>query len=154
MPLSEHEQRLLDQMEQQLYADDPKFVSRLNENPQRAGSRKRAVIGAVVVLLGLGLVVLGVVSQLIWIGGVGFAVMVAGGGYALTPVRGGTLGAVDDDGQVTPHRKRRFSRVAGHAGGAGAGAGKTTGASRRTSGTFMERMEQRWERRRGGQDGW
>lgn len=151
MPLSEHEQRLLDQMEQQLYADDPKFVSRLNENPQRATSRKRALIGAAVVLLGLGLVVLGVVSQLIWVGGIGFAVMVAGGGYALTPSRGPSLGTVESDGKVTEHRKKRFARPTRPGGARRSGGGARPAG---TSGSFMERMEQRWDRRRGGQDGW
>ena len=102
MPLSEHEQRLLDQMEQALYDDDPKFVSRLAEDPARTHTRKRMIIGGAVVLAGLALIVLGVASQLIWLGGIGFAVMVAGGGYALTPgeKRAG-LGTVGDDGTVT-----------------------------------------------------
>lgn len=154
MPLSEHEQRLLDQMEQQLYDDDPKLAGRLAEDPSRAHTRKRLLIGALVVLLGLGLVVLGVATSQSWpgalsllVGGLGFIVMVAGVGYAMTPGRvRARLGTVEDDGQVKAHRSDSNSlgglkkRLGGQSGG--------------TSGSFMQRMEERWERRRREGGGW
>ncbi|YAL84473.1 DUF3040 domain-containing protein [Dermacoccaceae bacterium W4C1] len=145
MPLSEHEQRLLDQMEQQLYADDPKFSARLAEDPRRAGSRQRVLIGGFVLLAGLGLVVLGVATQLIWVGGIGFAVMVAGGAYALAPGRKASLGTVEDNGRITAHKPARR--------GLRGGATAARSAKPQTSGTFMQRMEARWERRRG-EGGW
>jgi hypothetical protein len=42
VPLSEHEQRLLEQMERALYAEDPKFASTLRSAGPRPGSRRRA----------------------------------------------------------------------------------------------------------------
>lgn len=155
MPLSEHEQRLLEQMEQQLYDDDPKLAGRLAEDPGRAHTRKRLIVGALVSLVGLGLVVLGVASSQIWIGGVGFLVMVAGVGYAMTPGSSSPrLGTVQDDGGITTH-KPKSARGSGTLGGLtkrfGGGRSGGTGSS---SGSFMERMEQRWERRRRDGNGW
>lgn len=147
MPLSDHEQRLLDQMEQALYAEDPKFASHM-VGDEHARTRRRLIIGALVLVAGLGLVILGVMSQLVWLGGIGFAVMVAGGGYALTPGHKRTLGSVGEDGNVTLHQaKGSPSKVT-----------KLTDRARKpqaskSSGSFMERMEQRWDKRRG-QDGW
>ena len=46
MPLSEHEQRLLEQMERQLYADDPKLASTLRgsgRSPALAAPRSSSV---------------------------------------------------------------------------------------------------------------
>ena len=40
MPLSEHEQRLLEQMERALYAEDPKFASSLRSSGARPGVRE------------------------------------------------------------------------------------------------------------------
>ena len=45
MPLSEHEQRLLEQMERALYAEDPKFASSLRSSGPRPGIRRSAVTG-------------------------------------------------------------------------------------------------------------
>lgn len=154
MPLSEHEQRLLEQMEQQLYDDDPKLAGRLAEDPGRAHTRKRVVLGALVLLLGLGLVVLGVATSQIWVGGIGFLVMVAGVGYAMTPgSRRAQLGTVKDDGEVSAHTPKPGSSSLGglkkRFGGSGSGS-----TSKPTSGTFMERMEQRWEKRHRDGGGW
>lgn len=149
MPLSEHEQRLLDQMEQQLYDDDPKLAGRLAEDPGRAHTRKRLVLGALVVLAGLALVLLGVTVSQIWIGGIGFAVMVAGGVYAMTPGSSrAQLGTVREDGSVQ-QRPKSTSRSGGLKSRFGGGS-----ASASTSGSFMDRMEQRWERRRREGGGW
>ena len=41
MPLSEHEQRLLEQMERALYAEDPKFASALRGHDLRGRYRRR-----------------------------------------------------------------------------------------------------------------
>lgn len=46
MPLSEHEQRMLDQIESALYAEDPKFASNVRGGRMRArrvdgGSKQR-----------------------------------------------------------------------------------------------------------------
>ena len=84
MPLSEHEQHLLQQMEQALYAEDPKFASQMQGSIARARIRRRVILGVTAVVVGLGLVVLGVM-QAVWIGAIGFALMIGGAVYASTP---------------------------------------------------------------------
>ena len=134
MPLSEHEQQLLEQMEQALYAEDPKFASQMQGAGARAAARRRMVIGGVGVVLGLALVLIGV-NTTMWVGAGGFAVMVASVLYALTPPRRGraALGAVQPDGSV---------RAAG-----GRPAGPKPPKSRGHA-SFMQRLEHRWDRRR------
>jgi len=137
VPLSEHEQHLLEQMEQALYAEDPKFASQMQGSTARARLRRRIMIGALAVIVGLALVVLGVVREAVWLGGVGFALMVAGAAYAITPPKAAkaTLGTVTDDGTVrarAPQPSGRKPKKSGKHGAAG----------------FMARMEERWDRRR------
>jgi len=125
--LSEREQKLLEQMEQALYAEDPRFATRIRTHGV-GRSRRRLVLGIVGVLAGLGLVFLGVLNQLVWLGALGFALMVAGGVFAFAPARnieGGPLGTVTPEGGISPR----------------------SGKAKRGSGGFMQRLEQRWERR-------
>lgn len=139
MPLSEHEQHLLEQMEQALYAEDPKFASQMQGSAARARLRRRIIIGAVLVIVGLGLVFAGVTVNLWW-GALGFALMVAGVVYAITPAKTPKvkLGAVGQDGSV---REREP-------------AGRTSKSRHPAKGpksnkqTLMRRLEDRWDRRR------
>ena len=133
VPLSEHEQQLLEQMEQALYAEDPKFASQMQGAGARAAARRRVIIGVVGVLLGLALVFGGILWTM-WIGAAGFAVIVAAVVFAVTPPRrgGAKLGAVQADGTV-----RRPTPAA-----------KTRKAGSRSGATFMQRLEHRWDRRR------
>jgi Protein of unknown function (DUF3040) len=149
VPLSEHEQRLLEQMEQQLSVEDPKFANAMRGSAARVKARRRMVLGAFGVLVGLGLVVLGVArggAEGLILGITGFAVMVAGAWLAVTPPRrknlAGPVGTVAADGS-TQARAPRGQRD---------GKARRKGRGQRGSGGFMSRMEQRWERRRGG--GW
>ncbi len=129
MALSEREQKLLQQMEQALYAEDPRFATRIR-HATPGKNRTRLLIGGVGVLVGLGLVVLGVLNQMVWLGAAGFVVMVAAGAYAFAPDRRtGPTGTVDGAGRV-----RAGSPAAAR------------GQNKRT-GTFMKRLEERWERR-------
>jgi hypothetical protein len=146
VPLSEHEQRLLEQMEQQLSVEDPKFASAMRGSVARAKARRRIIFGSLGVILGLGLVLLGVARGAVVVGIAGFALMVAGAWLAITPERRkGPVGAVAADGTTHPR--------AGRNGRAPKGArGRKNGKSAAPRGTFMQRMEQRWDRRRGG--GW
>ncbi len=130
MPLSEHEQRLLEQMERALSADDPKFANAMKGSRHGRAARRRLLIGIAAVVVGLVLLIIGASSSQIWLGAGGFIVMLAGTIWAFSPARGTT--------------------------GAAAGQPPTTGAPRpprtgkpRRSGSFMERLEQRWDRRRG-----
>ena len=82
MPLSEHEQRLLDEMERNLYG------SKADVHPARTGGRpsyRSLVIGIIVLLVGIVGLVVGVTSQLIALGVIGFAIMFAGVMLAAKP---------------------------------------------------------------------
>ena len=85
MPLSDHEQRLLEQMERALYEDDPKFAvvasQRQRREPEPHADRRRILRGR---LAGLVVVVVGVAISIPIIGVVGFAAMVAGAFWAWT----------------------------------------------------------------------
>jgi hypothetical protein len=130
VPLSEHEQQLLEQMEQALYAEDPKFASQMQGAGAKAAARRRIAIGVVGVLLGLGLLLAGV-STTMWLGAAGFALMVASVAYAVTPPRRrAALGTVQPDGSVRRVAPSSRARQA------------------KQSGSFMHRLEERWDRRR------
>ena len=53
MPLSEHEQKLLEQLEKQLHEDDPKFASSMGSDPGRIWSTRHLVIGVLGALAGI-----------------------------------------------------------------------------------------------------
>lgn len=79
MPLSEHEQRVLEQIERSLYAEDPKFraaVKKSSSKPARVGSLRIAITCGV---LGLAVLVGGVWLQNVFVGVLGFLIMLAGG---------------------------------------------------------------------------
>jgi len=126
--LSEHEEALLQQMEEALYAEDPRFASRIEKTKSRGLGRGRVVVGVVAGVAGLALVVFSAMSSNIWLGAGGFAIMVAGIVYAITPSRT-KLAAVGSDGTTKPR------------------SGKVKASTSR-QGTFMERLEERWEKRR------
>ncbi|RBY79230.1 DUF3040 domain-containing protein [Blastococcus sp. TF02-09] len=81
MPLSEHEQRLLEQIERALVDDDPKFASSVRTGDRRLRSRRRLQLGAVLVVVGFAILVGGAVAQEWLIGALGS--LVAFGGLAL-----------------------------------------------------------------------
>jgi Flp pilus assembly protein TadB len=78
MPLSEHEQKLLEQLEKQLHEDDPKFASSMGSVPGRSWSTRHLVIGVLATLAGLLLLLVGVSMQNVFVGVLGFVVMGAG----------------------------------------------------------------------------
>jgi hypothetical protein len=126
VPLSDNEQRLLEQMERALYAEDPKFASTMRGAARRSSSARRLMIGVSGVVLGLVLLVVGVAQQTIVLAVIGFVCMLAGTAYAVSGHRrGGPAGVVQGNGSIRQVPKRR------------------TG--------FMQRLEQRWDRRRDGQ---
>ncbi|MFP5070312.1 DUF3040 domain-containing protein [Pseudonocardia nantongensis] len=92
MPLSEHEQRLLEQIERALYQEDPKFASSVSGGRMSKPARRRRIQGALLFLLGLVLLVVGVAVQALWIGDVpvvsivGFLAMLGGALLAVTSI--------------------------------------------------------------------
>ncbi|SEJ47203.1 DUF3040 domain-containing protein [Demequina mangrovi] len=120
MPLSEYEQRVLEQLERDL-GSDVKLGSAMARASRRRG---RYVWAGVGVVAGLGIVVTGAVTQLVIVGVAGFAVMLAAAIWALLAPR---------------------STVA--ASGPRPATGSQTGRRKADKG-FMARMEERFERRR------
>ncbi|WP_421013894.1 DUF3040 domain-containing protein [Glutamicibacter creatinolyticus] len=92
MPLSEHEQRLLEQLEKQLH-EDRRFASNMKA-PGNSGrlSTRNIALGALIFIVGLGALIFGISQQLIVVGVIGFAVMFAGVALALKKSAKGKLG--------------------------------------------------------------
>jgi Protein of unknown function (DUF3040) len=81
VPLSEHEQRLLEQIERALVDDDPKFASSVRTGDRRLKARRKLQLGALLVVVGLAVLVGGAVAQSVLIGVLGS--LIAFGGLAL-----------------------------------------------------------------------
>lgn len=151
MPLSEHEQKLLDQMERALYAEDPRFASQM-KGARGSANRRRIIVGVAVAVVGLALVLAGVTTEIIALGVVGFVVMVAGVAWAATPSRshrGESSDAINPaavPGATGPARGAAGRRSVKPT-GKGRGPQPRTGGAK-GSGSFMQRMEQRWDKRR------
>ncbi|MFM8772876.1 MAG: DUF3040 domain-containing protein [Actinomycetota bacterium] len=126
MPLSEHEQRLLEQMERALYAEDPKFATSLRSGPGRA-SRGRAALGVLVLFAGVAMLMVGVNLPASALGVAGFVVMIIGAALAYSGLRG-----------------RPAAEGTTAEGAAPAASAK---APKQSSG-FMNKLEDRWRRRR------
>lgn len=87
MPLSDHEQRLLDEIEQALCAEDPKFASAVRSVGVRSRTRRRLLLCILGIIVGLGLVLIGLVSTLIPLSVVGFVLVVASCGAVVRTLR-------------------------------------------------------------------
>ena len=127
MPLSEHEQRLLEQMERALYAEDPAFANNLRTTTAGRGSRGKAAMGVLAIFAGMGLVLAGVAMMIIALGVVGFVVMLLGAALTYAAFRTPVV-------------------VAGSAEGAPS---KPAAKSKPAKPGFMDRMEERWRERNG-----
>ncbi|KSU66996.1 MULTISPECIES: DUF3040 domain-containing protein [Micrococcaceae] len=121
MPLSEHEQRLLEQLEKQLH-EDRRFASNMKA-PASAGrlSTRNIALGVLLVIVGLAGLIFGISQHIIIVGVIGFAVMFGGVLLALTKSANGKLG-----------------RPAG---------GSPKSAAKNNS-QFMSSLEERWNQRK------
>ena len=145
MPLSEEELRLLEQMERALVEEDPKFASTLRGTSLRSMARRRAILAAVCFVVGVAVMMTGVVAQLIVVGIVGFLVMLASATIGLSALRGQrAAGASPAPVETPPQGGAGFTIIQG--GGRGRIPRRSQRPPRR--GSFMERMEERWRRRR------
>src|SRR5260370_41070130 len=90
VPLSEHEQRQLEQIEQALYTEDPKFVHAVRSSDPRVHYKRRAFQAVAGFVLGVGLLLGGVISPYIWVGVAGVIVMLVCRMWALTSWRHGS----------------------------------------------------------------
>ena len=134
MPLSEHEQRLFEQIERAL-SDDPKFASQMQGAGARASARRRMAdrcggcrcVGLALVLVG--------VNTTMWIGAVGFAVMVGAVAFAL-------------DAPASQGRARHGPAGRQRPPGPPPASHTSKPRSSKSGGSFMNRMEERWDKRR------
>lgn len=127
MPLSEEEARLLHQLEQSLAAEDPDFASTLRGSKMFARNRKLAILAGFGFVGGIGLLFAGAMIPLVVLGVLGFIVMLASAYIFANAYRHGIGGAVEEQGK--PHN-----------------------APPKASGSFVDRMEERWNRRQEGDD--
>jgi hypothetical protein len=130
VPLSEHEQRLLDQIEQALYAEDPKFASIYQGKDVRSHYRRRVLRAASGLVVGLGLLLAGVIVPLIPLGVVGFVVMLAAVSFGVASWQRMT------GHRVTVVRER-------------ATVGRTRTKTKTPRRSVVRRLEDRWQRRQG-----
>jgi len=121
VPLSEHEQRLFDQIERSL-AEDPKFASAVRANDPRFHTRRRVVLAAILFLSGIALLIYGV-SKTAILGVAGFVVMVGSVAFAVQSVK---------------QSQSRDLRVVG---------GTASRRTRARRSSFVDRLEERWRRR-------
>jgi hypothetical protein len=126
VPLSEHEQRLLEQMERALHAEDPKFAEALQGARLRRRLRRRAAVAVLGVLAGAALIAYGVVVKRTPLEGAGAGVVLVCAWLAWANWR-----RVPAPGQIVPAFRLR-----------------PRGPRTRRSGTLMQRMDQRWQHRR------
>jgi Protein of unknown function (DUF3040) len=131
VPLSEHEQRLLEQMERALYAEDPKLASTLRGADLRAHHRRRIVLGFLGFVVGVAVLVAGAATSIALIGVLGFVTMLASAWWVTTGWRGRS--AAPTAPGVTPITSARGHRP-----------------SRARTAGVMDRLEERWRRRREG----
>ncbi|MFC4907906.1 DUF3040 domain-containing protein [Actinomadura gamaensis] len=127
MPLSDHEQRMLDQIEQALYAEDPKFAHAVRSTSPQVHYKRQMIKAALGFAVGVCALMAGLVANAgavtIAVSVAGFLLMVACCVWALTSWKRMT-------GVAEPARGRR----------------RTVGGRPARAG-FMERMEERWRRR-------
>lgn len=129
MPLSEHEQKLLEQIERALVDDDPKFASQVRSVDRRKGARRKLQLGALLVVAGLALLVGGAALPSVPLGVVGFLVMLAGA----------VLGVLN-------YKHATGAAPAGQAQG-GAGKPGVRGAAKPRKQPLKDRLEERFRRR-------
>ena len=124
MPLSEQEQRLLEEMERSLYHNDADFVATVSPRTGKPNYRS-IVVGILVAIAGIAAIVTGVVIHQPVVGIVGFVIMFVGVLLALSRPR---------QSAAAPASSREAGRPQKQKAG------------------FMDRMNDRWDKRQDGHD--
>jgi Protein of unknown function (DUF3040) len=124
VPLSEHEQRLFEQIERSL-AEDPKFASAVRSSDPRFHARRRLVFAGLMVVVGLALVVYAAVASLTYVAVIGFVVMLLAAAFGI-------------------HSQRRVHNVQLRSVD-GTASRRVRGGS--SSGGLFGRLEERWRNR-------
>ena len=135
--LPEDEQRQLQEIEQALCRDDPKFGRRMRASNPRVHYRRKLIQAQLGVVIGLGLLPAGAVTHRVYLEAAGVVIMLLSLVWAVVSWRRYVA-------RVRPARSRAGTKTA-------------TGTKHRSGQAWrarmMERMEERWRRRQGG-NGW
>jgi membrane protein implicated in regulation of membrane protease activity len=138
VPLSEHEQRQLEQIEQALYADHPRLARAMRARDPKVHYRRRLVQACVGFVLGVGALVAGVLLKYPWLDIVGFVIMVASSLWVVMNYRR-MVG-------ITVDRKAGDRRGADRRPG-GRPRGRRGPAPKAPNAGMMDKLEERWRRR-------
>lgn len=125
MPLSDHEQRLLEQIERALYAEDPKFASAVSSTDLRTHARRRVRRSLVLLVLGMVALLAGVMIASTPLGVAGFVVMLGSAAFAAS----------------------QFKRLAGRPDLRVAGSDRPAPRRKGRRAPLLRRMEERFRRR-------
>lgn len=124
MPLSEHEQRLLEEMERNLYKNEADVVN--TSDFRRTPNYTAIAVGVLMGLVGIATMVVGVSLDITLVGVLGFGVLFAGVMVAVAVPGSSSEGS--SSGRSAPKAKTPA-----------------------TSSSFMDRLNERWERRERGE---
>ncbi len=142
MPLSEHEQRQLEQIEQALYADHPRLAKKMRAKDPKIHYRRRVIQAAIGFVIGVGGVAAGFILKYSWLEAAGFAVMLACSAWAVSSYRRMS--------GIVLERQRGKDRSAMDRGGRRRQPKNQRGPKPTASSGLMERIEERWRRRQEG----
>lgn len=123
MPLPEHEQRQLEEIEQALYRDDPRFARRMRVGDSQARYERKLLQVLLWVVIGAGLLAAGAVTHRVYLEAAGVMIVPLSLVWAVISWR--RYVARDRPGRTGRTRRARM----------------------------MERMEERWRRRQQGNGG-
>ena len=133
MPLPEHEQRQLQEIEQALCRDDPKFGRLMRASDPRVHYERKLMQALLGVVIGAGLFAAGAVTHRVYLEAAGMVIVLLSLVWAAVSWRRYVA-------RVRPARSKT-----------------ATGSKRRSGQTWwarvMERMEERWRRRQEGSGG-
>jgi hypothetical protein len=135
VPLSEHEQRQLEQIEQALYREDPKFGRLVRSSDPRVHYKRKLAQAVVGIAVGGGLVAAGVVTHRVYLEAAGAVVALLSLVWAVVSWRRHVA-------RVRPARAKAAVKAQ-----AKPGSGRPAQTRRAR---MMERMEERWRRRQEG----
>ena len=137
MPLPEHEQRQLQQIEQALYRDDPKFGRLMRASDPRVRYERRLMQALPGAVIGAGLLVAGAVTHRVYLDAAGVVIVLLSLVRAVVTWRRYVA-------RVRPARSRAGTKTA-------TGTKHRPGQTRRAR--MIKRMEERWRRRQEGNGG-
>ena len=144
VPLSEHEQRQLEQIEQALYRQDPKFGRLVRSSDPRVHYKRKLVQALIGVIVGAGLLAAGLVTHRVYLEAAGAVVALLALIWAVVSWRRHLA-------RVRPARAKASAKSAKSAKGAKGQVRPGSGHAAQTRrARMMERMEERWRRRQEG----